>query len=82
MNYIKEVLLTFNRKDKEEFEYFLARKKPQKKRKDVAVFRELYKEYLFEDGDNEYKGDQKYHAIRKRISKELAYYLILKQQDH
>lgn len=79
MNYIKEVLLTFNRKDKEEFEYFLARKKPQKKRKDVAVFRELYKEYLFEDGDNEYKGDQNYHAIRKRISKELAYYLILKQ---
>ncbi len=81
MNFIKEVIVTFAGKDKEEFEYFLARKKPQKNRKDVAVFRELYKEYISDDISNVYKGDQNYHAIRKRISKELANYLILKQSS-
>ena len=58
MNFIKEVIVTFAGKDKEEFEYFLARKKPQKNRKDVAVFRELYKEYISDDISNVYKGDQ------------------------
>ena len=81
MNFIKEVIRTFTRKDKEEFEYFLARKKPQKKRKDVEVFNALYKEYLFHDTNNNLKGDQNYHAIRKRISKELTNYLILKQSS-
>lgn len=79
MNFIKEVIITFTGKDKEEFEYFLARKKPKKNRKDVVVFRELYKKYLSGNTSNEFKGEQNYHAIRKRISKELANYLILKQ---
>ena len=80
MNFIKEALLTFTRKDKDEFEYFLARKNPTKPRKDGAVFRQLYEEYkgISTVEPRQYSG-QNYHAIRKRLSKELVSYLVLKK---
>ena len=80
MNFIKEALLTFTRKDKDEFEYFLARRSPTKPRKDVAVFRQQYEEYKRPSNvvPRLYSG-QNYHGIRKRLSKELVSFLIIKK---
>ena len=79
MDFIKEVVLTFSEYDKEEFIHFLARKRPDVARKDVEVFKMIYISYLKDNtiGAN-LKGSQNYHAIRKRISKELENYLMLK----
>ena len=80
MDLIKEIVLTFSESDKKEFEQFLTRKRPGAKRKDVDVFRHLY---LIYNGtakiNNALSGDQNYHAVRKRISKELTHFLILKK---
>ena len=77
MDFIKETILTFSIKDKEEFERFLSRKQAKKQRKDILVFQELFK--MYSSSSSGFKGDQNYHAIRKRLSKELANYLVLKQ---
>lgn len=79
MDFIKEVVLTFSEYDKEEFIHFLARKRPNAARKDVEIFKMIYSSYLKDNkiGEN-LKGSQNYHAIRKRISKELENYLMLK----
>ncbi|MEJ6589521.1 MAG: hypothetical protein QNL43_06925 [Crocinitomicaceae bacterium] len=80
MDLIKEIVLTFSESDKKEFEQFLTRKRPGAKRKDVEVFRYLYLVYNgIKTSKNELSGDQNYHAVRKRISKELTHFLILKK---
>lgn len=81
MNFIKEVILTLSLKDKEEFQRFLSRKQPKKGRKDVIVFDNLYFKYVENRTDDILKGDQNYHAIRKRLSKELINFLILKRSS-
>jgi len=80
MDLIKEIILTFSESDKKEFEQFLTRKRPGSNRKDTETFRHLF--ILYHDTNkvkNELKGGQNYHAIRKRISKELTHFLILKK---
>ena len=79
MDFIKEVILTFSEYDKEEFIHFLARKRPVAARKDVEVFKILFTSYLNDNKiGNQFKGQQNYHAVRKRIAKELENYLMLK----
>lgn len=79
MDFIKETVLTFSQKDKEEFKRFISRKKVKDKRKDVQVFNTLYETYLDNSNKIDFKGDQNYHAVRKRIAKELVNFLILKK---
>jgi len=79
MDFIKETILTFSLKDKEEFERFLSRKQQKKERKDLLVFQKLYEQYTSNsDAVEDLKGDPNYHAIRKRLTKELENYLVLK----
>ena len=80
MDLIKEIILTFSESDKKEFEQFLTRKRPGSNRKDTETFRHLFILYHGTNKvKNELKGGQNYHAIRKRISKELTHFLILKK---
>ncbi|MBG14718.1 MAG: hypothetical protein CL853_00010 [Crocinitomicaceae bacterium] len=79
MDFIKESILTFSEYDRQEFIRFLSRKRPSSARKDVEVFKKLYINYTRGVAlDQKLKGDQNYHAIRKRISKEIEAYLMLK----
>lgn len=80
MDLIKEIILTFSDPDKKEFEQFLSRKRPGAMRKDVEVFRKLYSVYNGGvKNENSLVGDQNYHAIRKRITKSLTNFVILKK---
>ena len=80
MDLIKEIILTLSDADKKEFEQFLSRKRPGAIRKDVKIFRDLFNLYNNTNkSKNELKGDQNYHAIRKRISKALTNFVILKK---
>ncbi len=81
MDFIKETVLTFSLKDKEEFERFISRKKVKDERKDVLIFNTLYHTYNGNRDNRDLKGDQNYHAIRKRIAKELINFLILKKSS-
>lgn len=79
MDFIKETILTLTQKEKEEFERFLSRKQSKKERKDLQVFDILFDIYhRAKEEDKTLKGDQNYHAIRKRLSKELENFLVLK----
>ena len=80
MDLIKEIILTLSDPDKKEFEQFLSRKRPSAVRKDVEVFRKLFS--IYNSGlknKNDLAGDQNYHAIRKRITKSLTNFIILKK---
>ena len=80
MDLIKEITLTLSEIDKKEFESFLTRKRPGSNRKDLDVFRNLYHDYNANSNvKKNYTGNQNYHAIRKRLSKELTNFLILKK---
>lgn len=80
MDLIKEIILTLSDADKKEFEQFLSRKRPGAIRKDVKIFRDLFSLHNNTNkSKNELKGDQNYHAIRKRISKALTNFVILKK---
>ena len=79
MDFLKEALLTFTKKDRDEFGYFLARKNPKIKRKDVHLFGQLYDNYHNPLPIKKIAKGQNYHALRKRLSKELVQYLILKK---
>ncbi|MGB1730189.1 MAG: hypothetical protein ACPHF2_09330, partial [Crocinitomicaceae bacterium] len=80
MDLIKEITLTLSEIDKKEFESFLTRKRPGSHRKDLDVFRILYHDYNgISNVKKNYTGNQNYHAIRKRLSKELTNFLILKK---
>lgn len=80
MDLIKEITLTLSENDKKEFESFLTRKRPGANRKDLEVFRDLFAAYNGnKKNKNSYLGSPNYHAIRKRLSKELTNFLILKK---
>lgn len=80
MDLIKEIVITLSEVDKKEFEQFLTRKRPGKGRKDVEVFAHLYSLYNSSIAKkNNFSGDQNYHALRKRITKSLTNFLILKK---
>ena len=78
MDLLKEILITFSNKKKKEFEKFLVRKRPSDDRRDITIFNELFKYYNSSQIRKiNYKGNQKYHAIRKRLAKELINFIIL-----
>ncbi len=80
MDLIKEITLTLSENDKKEFESFLTRKRPGANRKDLEIFRDLFAAYNGnKKNKNSYLGSPNYHAIRKRLSKELTNFLILKK---
>jgi hypothetical protein len=80
MDLIKEIVITLSEVDKKEFEQFLTRKRPSKERKDVEVFSHLYSIHNSSKSQkNHFSGNQNYHAIRKRITKALTNFLILKK---
>ncbi|MDG2344172.1 MAG: hypothetical protein P8L23_06305 [Flavobacteriales bacterium] len=80
MDLIKEIVITLSEVDKKEFEQFLTRKRPGKNRKDVEIFNHLYSFYNgSKKQKNNLSGNQNYHAIRKRITKALTNFLILKK---
>ena len=83
MDLLKEILITFSSKKKREFEKFLVRKRPSEDRRDITVLNELFqfynspkKEHLIQ------KGKQKYHALRKRLTKELIRFIILQNASN
>ncbi len=78
MDFLKEITITFSESKKRNFEKFMARKRPNSARKDIQVFESLYQSYLNpKKSANIFKGKATYHAIRKRITKELINFLIL-----
>ncbi len=82
MDFIKEVISTFNKKDKEEFERFLTRKQPKNNRRDLTTFRLLFDMYQGKEVEIEnIKGSANYHALRKRLSKEFDLFLMLKEAN-
>ena len=82
MDFIKEAILLFSVKEKEEFEVFLQRRMQKTDRMDLALFRELYEQYKSKKALKvESKGSATYHALRKRLSHELELYFIMKHQS-
>ena len=82
MDLIREISLTFSKKSFRNFIKFFTRKRPSESRKDVQVFEELvnfYKSNTYKKLP--YKGAANYHAIRKRITKELINFLIIENTE-
>ena len=78
MDLIKEISSTFSKKTQRNFIKFFTRKRPSSFRKDVKLYQELTVYYNSNSYKKlSYKGDPNYHAIRKRITKELIDFLIL-----
>ena len=78
MDLLKEILITFSNKKRKEFEKFLVRKRPSEDRRDITIFNDLFKYYNSSQIRKiTYKGNQKYHAIRKRLARELINFIIL-----
>ena len=83
MDLLKEILITFSSKKKKEFEKFLVRKRPSDDRRDIKVLDELFQYYNSPRKINlVQKGKQKYHAIRKRLTKELIRFIILQNANN
>ena len=82
MDLIKEISNTFSKKTHRNFIKFLTRKRPDSSRKDVKVFEELSSYYSNNKLSKlSFKGDPNYHAIRKRISKELINFLNVENSE-
>ena len=78
LDLIKEISSTFSKKTQRNFIKFFTRKRPSSFRKDVKLFEELNNHYRSNSYKKlSHKGDPNYHAIRKRITKELINFLIL-----
>ena len=57
---------------------FLVRKRPSDDRRDITIFNDLFKYYNSSQVRKiSYNGNQKYHAIRNRLAKELINFIIL-----
>ena len=83
MDLLKEILITFSSKKKREFEKFLVRKRPSEDRKDITILNALFKYYNSPKKENlVQKGMQKYHAVRKRLTKELIRFIILQNANN
>ena len=82
MDLIKEISSTFSKKTQRNFIKFFSRKRPSSFRKDVTLFEELNNHYKSNSYKKlSHKGDPNYHAIRKRITKELINFLILENSE-
>lgn len=82
MDFLKEITLTLSETKKRNFEKFIARKRPNNSRKDIQVFDVLFKSYTNQKNQlQDFRGQPNYHAIRKRISKELINFLILESSS-
>ena len=82
MDLIKEISSTFSHKTQRNFIKFFTRKRPSSFRKDVKLYQELTVYYNSNSYKKlSYKGDPNYHAIRKRITKELIHFLILENTE-
>ena len=82
MDLIKEISNTFSKKNHRNFIKFFTRKRPDSSRKDVKVFEELSSYYSNNKLSKlSFKGDPNYHAIRKRISKELINFLNVENSE-
>tara|TARA_Y100000991_G_scaffold215461_1_gene205991 strand:- start:5308 stop:6867 length:1560 start_codon:yes stop_codon:yes gene_type:complete len=82
LDLIKEISNTFSKKTQKNFIKFFTRKRPSSFRKDVKLFEELIIHYNSNSYKKlTYKGDPNYHAIRKRITKELINFLILENKE-
>ena len=82
MDLIKEISSTFSKKNYRNFIKFFTRKRPASSRKDVQVFEQLYNHYQSPGYKKlPFKGDPNYHAIRKRITKELVNFLTIENSE-
>ena len=82
MDFLKEITITFSEIKKRNFEKFLSRKKPNSSRKDIETFNILYQSYIKPSKKlDQLKGHPNYHAVRKRITKELINFLILESSE-
>ena len=83
MDLLKEILITFSSKKKREFEKFLVRKRPSEDRRDITVLNELFQYYNSPKKEKlVQRGKQKYHAVRKRLTKELIRFIILQNASN
>lgn len=84
MNYLEDIIDSFDPVEKEEFQRFLVRNQPNRKRKD----QELYSRMV----NGERKPDQlieklhlnnsnAYHTLRKRLFKSISDYILLKSSE-
>ena len=82
MDFLKEITITFSEIKKRNFEKFLSRKRPNSSRKDIETFNILYQSYIKPSKKlDQLKGHPNYHAVRKRITKELINFLILESSE-
>ena len=82
MDILKEIAITFSEIKKRNFEKFLSRKRPSSSRKDLEIFNILYQSYNKPSEKlNQLKGHPNYHAVRKRITKELVNFIILENSE-
>jgi len=82
LDLIKEISITFSKKNHRNFIKFLTRKRSSNFRKDVKLFEELTIHYKSNSIKKlVHKGDPSYHAIRKRITKELINFLIIENTE-
>jgi len=88
MDYLKAIIQTLSTDDKKQFRSFLARQKSKKKRKDVALFQILaetknYKSHqIIQKLYPEKPNREGYHALRKRLIRELTKFIWLKRTDN
>ena len=75
---INKYISSIETQKKKEFEKFLVRKRPSDDRRDITIFNDLFMYYNSSQIRKiTYKGNQKYHAIRKRLARELINFIIL-----
>jgi len=74
MDIIHEILLTFDDQATKEFRHHLIRQRPDAERKDLLLF-----DALMRNETPESRGTAAYHANRKRLTRALTEFIILKQ---
>lgn len=78
MDNFVDILSTFSVSEQNEFRNFLSRQKQSDARKDLQLFDELSGRTLRK---NKKRSVTAYHSLRKRLNKQLADFIVLKQVD-
>lgn len=78
MDYFLEIIQTFSVAERHEFKNFLSRQKHSDSRKDLKLVDELLNHV---PRKNKSRSQTAYHSLRKRLNKQLADFIVLKQLD-
>ena len=85
MGNLREIIHSFDSREQAEFQYFVQRHKVKKDRKDLELFKLLKRPEEFDAATTIQKlgtrNANAYHAIRKRLFKHIADYILVKSVD-